>query len=848
MHKSLLSFSVLILFFATASTAQNVGIGTNSPQSKLHIAGAIRSDTLIGAGVRNLFAAPNGRIYDSLVTPSTLNWEINGNANITPTKFLGTTNANDLIFKTNSIERARILATGNVGIGTAAPGHLLELLSATTTNIRVGGSGLDYTNATIELRSNTAGSRRGLGVIMTDVVDDNSWYAGRPYGIGFGSNDFFVINRQVASAVFNQSSGLFTGAVVATTTQNFFTIKNDGNIGIGNVNPNNKLEITSSAVNTSGLRFTNLISTSTAVAANGKALSVDVNGDVILVPSSAINNAWLLTGNGGTTAGTNFLGTTDAQDLVFKTNNTEKVRVLASNGYVGIGTAAPNVLFANSSTHPGAQSTMGTQPSKGMDWTANGFGYAASFFNEGIVSSSAGVLIKTANTTSNVAVLTLNSGATATGNDLMTVLGNGYVGISTTTPAEKFTIENGNMQFGESIGTNISGGAMLFSDWGSNTDAIFFQRQNLSSDISNLNLNIGDNYRQNTGGGDRFNVGASSSGTLSVPFTAIFTVESEHARVGINTTNPNSDLHVAGTIESNAGAGYGSAYAKLSPDGALLLRREPAGPYPNSNGYINFEKAFGVGYDFRMSFERDFGTLGSLVFSDNINPHMTIAQGTGNVGIDVDRALGATTTFQVGANGADGISIMGGGLGGGDVGDLIFTELAGGVEKGRIFTNTSPGVAGLHFSGSNIAGGSTQMVILQGGNVGIGTTGPVQKLDVAGDALVNGTFYASDIRYKNNIKNLEGTLSKLSLLRGISYTYNPEYTTKRGFSDAAQLGVVAQEVEKIFPELVTTDAEGFKAVDYAKFAPIFIEAFKEQQQQINELKKQNEEILKLLKK
>ena len=120
MNKTLLSF----MFFAVTILVkgQNVGIGTNSPLSKLHVAGTIRSDTLIGAGVRSLFAAPNGRIYDSLVVPSTLNWEITGNSNITPLNFLGTTNANDVIFKTNNIERGRFLSgNGFLGLGTSTP-------------------------------------------------------------------------------------------------------------------------------------------------------------------------------------------------------------------------------------------------------------------------------------------------------------------------------------------------------------------------------------------------------------------------------------------------------------------------------------------------------------------------------------------------------------------------------------------------------------------------------------------------------------------------------------------------------------------------------------------------------
>lgn len=72
---------------------------------------------------------------------------------------------------------------------------------------------------------------------------------------------------------------------------------------------------------------------------------------VRLLPATGTGGAWLLNGNAGTTAGTHFVGTTDAQDLVFKTNNTERMRILQSNGNVGIGLNNPNdklhVAFGN---------------------------------------------------------------------------------------------------------------------------------------------------------------------------------------------------------------------------------------------------------------------------------------------------------------------------------------------------------------------------------------------------------------------------------------------------------------------------------------------------------------------
>lgn len=297
---------ILLLFTISVFQAfsQNVGIGNNNPQSKLHVSGAIRSDTLIGPGVRNLFAAPNGRIYDSLVIPSTLNWEITGNSNITPLNFLGTTNASDLIFRTNNIERGRFLGSnGFLGLGTTTPGTRLEVSASL-----------------------------GDGIAIRPPVGNDA-----------GDLMFFdALGNEKGRVCTNPALGsglIFSGGSVYSPHVYINTV---GNMGVGTTVPNNRLEVTSATPNTSGLRFTNLTALSPTVVANGRALSVDVNGDVVLMPSSS--NAWDILGNLGTNPLINFLGTTDNVDLVFRTNNIEWARIL-NNGRVGIGTALPRAKF-----------------------------------------------------------------------------------------------------------------------------------------------------------------------------------------------------------------------------------------------------------------------------------------------------------------------------------------------------------------------------------------------------------------------------------------------------------------------------------------------------------------------
>lgn len=93
----------------------------------------------------------------------------------------------------------------------------------------------------------------------------------------------------------------------------------------------------------------------------------------------------------------------------------------------------------------------------------------------------------------------------------------------------------------------------------------------------------------------------------------------------------------------------------------------------------------------------------------------------------------------------------------------------------------------------------------------------------------------SDIRLKTNIKPLpENIMDKVKQLEGVYYNWK----TEADMGNARQIGVTAQEVEKIFPELVIDNADGYKSVAYDRFTPILIEAVKEQQVEIDSLKQQ----------
>lgn len=101
-----------------------------------------------------------------------------------------------------------------------------------------------------------------------------------------------------------------------------------------------------------------------------------------------------------------------------------------------------------------------------------------------------------------------------------------------------------------------------------------------------------------------------------------------------------------------------------------------------------------------------------------------------------------------------------------------------------------------------------------------------------GTITSNATTSPSDLRLKNNIRPIDHALDGVLNLRGVYFNWKDPRSDKD-----TQVGVIAQEVEKVFPQVVYNHPNGFKSVDYAHLVAVLIEAVKEQQKQINELKK-----------
>lgn len=115
---------------------------------------------------------------------------------------------------------------------------------------------------------------------------------------------------------------------------------------------------------------------------------------------------------------------------------------------------------------------------------------------------------------------------------------------------------------------------------------------------------------------------------------------------------------------------------------------------------------------------------------------------------------------------------------------------------------------------------------------------------VGGDIRATGNitaYAASDERLKENVQPIDLALEKIDKIRGVYFDWTDEYIEKRGGEDnfikKHDVGVIAQEIEKILPEITVTKDDGYKAVQYEKIIPLLIQSIKELYEEVKKLQK-----------
>lgn len=301
-------------------------------------------------------------------------------------------------------------------------------------------------------------------------------------------------------------------------------------------------------------------------------------------------------------------------------------------------------------------------------------------------------------------------------------------------------------------------------------------------------------------------------------------------KVGINTTQPLTTLDVRGTgyFSDKLGLGNSNPQFPLSFSSAL-------GDKISLWGWGNTGPNYGLGVQsYLLQIHTDapeadiaLGYGSSTSFTENMR-----IKGNGKVGIGTVNP-GAKFHVASGSSGYAGNYFPGMILEGN--GSTYFNFLAP--------NNTESGV--LFGKASDIVSGG--IVYNNPGNpnsLQLRTNGNITRMIIYnnGNAWLQGTLIqASDARLKKDIALLRNPLQKIMQLNGYTYHWKNETADNN-----LQTGVLAQEVQKLFPELVTENKDGLLAVNYSGLIPVLIESIKEQQKQINAQQEQINYLKKMI--
>ena len=194
-------------------------------------------------------------------------------------------------------------------------------------------------------------------------------------------------------------------------------------------------------------------------------------------------------------------------------------------------------------------------------------------------------------------------------------------------------------------------------------------------------------------------------------------------------------------------------------------------------------------------------------------------------------ALGASATTIAGLTSVTSTTFVGAltgnasGSSGSCTGNAATATTAGTVTTAAQTAITSVGtLTGLTSSGAvSITNSTASSSKITGALIVTGGVGVSGAMYVGGEI----TAYASDAALKTNVEVIENALEKVEAIRGVSYDWNDDGLAL-GLNDTKQIGVIAQEVETVIPELVCDSAHaGYKTVKYDKLTALLIEAVKE---------------------
>lgn len=628
----------------------------------------------------------------------------------------------------------------------------------------------------------------------------------------------------------------------------FFSVDTFSQVGIGTVTPNasSALEIASTTAGLLAPRMTATQKTAIASPATGL-LIYQTDGTAgfyyfngtAWVPFGSLG--WSLTGNAGTTPASNFLGTTDAQDLVIKANNTEAIRV-KNGGNVGIGNSVPTAkLHATGTTVPTVASGVSTL-------------YTNDFSTGSVTSVAAGT--NTCVTSPNIwhvaatsieASCTTCSGNRAYIEYSSSCIQNQTFSTASFTPTTTSVAISFNYGYDYYLGDNFT--VTLYN---TTTNTVAFTLLNLSADALDATysgtkaVTIGHNYvlKFTYTAEDDFGVTVDNilitETTAAVPGSYVFRLEDGTQSDGkVLTSDASGNASWATPTAGTDSQTLSISGNNLSISGGNTVVI-PTGVYTFTNGLTNTAGTVKLGGTLIES-----TTIGATSFPLNVSslnkPYMLHVDNNEDV---VKFGHDGTLPDEASSITIDGFSTT----------VKYITSAKNGSSRG-----TAVGVGSIEYlvDGEAIIASSFGIAPTISNTYDLGTSASRWK----NIYLQNSPVVTSDITLKKNIQGLNYGLEEIMRLHPISYQWNSDYVGKTFIPEnqrQTSLGFSAQELLTVLPETVKThdwkiiseetpDQYQYLKNDklgvmYTQIIPVTVKAIQEQQEQIRDLKNSVEDM------
>ncbi len=558
-------------------------------------------------------------------------------------------------------------------------------------------------------------------------------------------------------------------------------------------------------------------------------------------PSGALN-AWSLTGNAGTNPATNFIGTTDAQDWVMRTNNIERARIM-SNGNMGIGINSPATklqVAGDIYAFEGSYLLFGSPSLTNYSNTAGpGLLYASRAVGVNYPFTTTGNVILQSTTALNRDILFVTGTAPK---ERMVVKANGDVGINTPLPSGRFHVNN-DVTGADSSFVVTNAGRVGINTSNPTAGGITIKHR---SHIIEPFFNVVDSNNV-----ERFRMdieGTAATAFTNFKFDVFPTQNNQQVEIrflrSTNTTGPKRIKFFRGNNSQNVSAEIGvdglNSFFQNHGGSFGIGTSNPLGKFHVNNDVTGADSSFVV-------------TSGGNVGVGTATPisQFMVHNQTYGLSMNYEGLIGGVSNLSINNLNGDNndnhpkLTLQG------FAGNLTFENHYDGNQPINRYTcirNTT--AYKFHYINNS---GQYSMTIDALGNMGLSTPSPTSLLSVNGtaDKVGGGTWATfSDERVKSDINPFNDGLDILMKLKPVTFKYNE----KSGYSDLNKIfvGFIAQDVEKVAPYMVSTydDTEGPSGLkdkrqfDESALSKIMLNAIQEQQRMIEE---QNQRIQELLK-